>query len=113
MDKLNQYRKIIKRTLTNYAELIETQPTQGVDTELLFDEKHDHYMLLSVGWLKRKRMRGTTVYLRLKDGKVWVEEDWLEEGIVKDLLAAGIPQQDIVLGFQHPDMRPLTEFAVA
>ena len=112
MDKLSQYREIIKQILTSYAALIEAQPTPGVDTELLFDENHDHYMLLSVGWLQRKRMRGTTVYLRLKDGKVWVEEDWLEEGIVKDLLAAGIPQQDIVLGFQHPDMRPLTEFAV-
>jgi hypothetical protein len=112
MDKLAHYREVIKQTLSSYAELIERQPTQGVDTELLFDEEHDHYMLLSVGWLNRKRIRGTTVYLRLKQGKVWVEEDWLEDGIVKDLLAAGIPQQDIVLGFQHPDMRPLTEFAV-
>jgi hypothetical protein len=113
MDKLVHYREIIKKILTDYAELIERQPTPGVDTELVFDEGHDQYMLLSVGWRERKRVRGTTVYLRLRHGKIWVEEDWLEDGLVKDLLAAGIPQQDIVIGFHHPEMRPLTEFATA
>ena len=79
----------------------------------MFDEQHDHYMLLNVGWPGRKRFRGTTVYLRLRNGKILVEEDWLEDGIVKDLLTAGAPKADIVLAFQHPEMRPFTEFAVA
>jgi hypothetical protein len=113
MDKLADYRNIIKQTLTSYATLLDAQPTAGVDTELIFDETHDQYLLLSVGWSGRQRVRGTTVYIRLKNDKVWVEEDWLEEGIVKDLMAAGIPQADIILGFHYPDMRSLTEFAVS
>jgi hypothetical protein len=32
--------------------------------------------------------------------------------VVDDLLAAGVPKQDIVLGFHHPSKRPLTEFAI-
>ena len=114
MDKLANYRVLIKQLLTDYQELVNrTAVPKEVETEVVFDEERDHYMLLNVGWAGRKRFRGTTVYLRLRDDKIWVEEDWLEEGIVKDLLAAGVPKEDIVLAFQHPDMRPYTEFAVA
>lgn len=113
MDKLEKYRSLIKQLLNDYLELINRTPTPGLDTEVVFDEERDHYMLLNVGWSRRRRFRGTTLYLRLRDGKIWVEEDWLEDGIVKDLLAAGIPRQDIVLAFHHPDMRPFTDFAVA
>jgi len=44
-----------------------------------------------------------------KHGKVWIEEDWTEEGISKDLVAAGIPPEDIVLAFHSPEPRLLTE----
>ena len=54
-----------------------------------------------------------TVYMRIKQGKLWVEEDWTKQGIVDELLAMGVPAEDIVLGFQHPSKRPLTEFAAA
>ena len=114
MDKLTKYRTLIKQLLTDYLELINCTPVpEGVETEVVFDEERDHYMLLNVGWSQRKRFRGTTVYLRLHNDKIWIEEDWLEDGIVKDLLAAGVPKEDIVLGFQHPSMRPYTEFATA
>ena len=55
----------------------------------------------------------TTLHVRLKEGKVWVEEDMTEEGIANYWVKAGVPKEDIVLAFQHPSMRPLTEFAVA
>ena len=42
-----------------------------------------------------------------------IEEDWTEEGITSYLLAAGVPKEDIVLGFHAPEVRPNTEFAVA
>lgn len=45
--------------------------------------------------------------------KIWIEEDWTKQGIANDLLDAGVPAEDIVLGFQHPSKRPLTEFAPA
>ena len=33
--------------------------------------------------------------------------------VAHDLERAGVPKTDIVLGFQPPDVRPLTEYAVA
>jgi hypothetical protein len=114
MDKLAKYRVLIKQLLTNYQELINRSSVpKEVETEIVFDEVHDQYMLLNIGWFQDERMRGITLYLRLRNDKIWIEEDWLEEGIVKDLLAAGVPKEDIVLAFQHPQMRPYTEFAVA
>ncbi len=114
MDKLTRYRHLIKKLLTNYADLInQNSPNPEITTELILDEERDQYLLVNTGWMKHQRMRGTTVYLRLRNSKIWVEEDWLENGIVQDLLEAGVPKEDIVLAFQPPDMRPLTEFAVA
>jgi hypothetical protein len=112
MDQLNDYRSIIKEVLTRYYELDLEQPGD-VEPVLAFDEIRDHYFWVQVGWNQTGRTCGSTVYIRIKDGKVWVEEDLTEDGVTNDLVAAGIPKQVIVLGFQHPKERALTDFAVA
>ena len=76
------------------------------------DQDRDQYLLLKTGWSQGRRVRGVTLFLRLRDGKVWVEEDWTEEGIATELVKAGVPREDIVLAFHPPQVRPLTEFAV-
>ena len=53
------------------------------------------------------------VHIEILKGKVWIHQDGVEHGIATDLEAAGIPKSDIVLGFQPPGVRPLTEYAVA
>ena len=113
MDKLTQYRAIIKRYLSELADIIMRQPTPGVESLCVFDEARDHYLLLKTGWSQGHRVRGVTLFIRLRNGKIWVEEDWTEEGITFKLLNAGVPKEDIVLAFQSPAMRQLTEFAVA
>jgi XisI protein len=112
MDKLNTYRTIIKEVLTRYYELDLEQPSAGIEPVLALDEVRDQYFWAQVGWNQTQRTCGSTVYIRLKDEKVWVEEDLTEDGVTNDLLEAGIPKHDIVLGFQHPRERALTEFAV-
>ncbi|WP_448572638.1 element excision factor XisI family protein [Trichothermofontia sp.] len=47
------------------------------------------------------------------DGKVWVQRDGTEDGVTDDLVAAGIPTSDIVLGFYEPSVRPYTGYAIA
>ena len=111
MDKLVEYRTLIKRLLTRYAELSGTKPTSGLETELIFDEEHDHYLLYTIGWWSEGRVCGATVHVRLKNKKFWIEQDWLEDGITTDLLEAGVPHEDIVLAFHPPEMRKHTEFA--
>ena len=113
MDKTITYRTLITRLLTQYLEVLNTQPIEGLDTELILDETRDHYMIFNIGWSPEGRVKGNTLYIRLRNNKFWIEEDWTEEGIASQLLEAGVPKEDIVLAFHHPSIRPHTEFAVA
>jgi hypothetical protein len=111
MEKLSYYQPLIKKILTEYHNRASKAPNRTSESLLAFDEEHDQYLWLHTGWNGKHRVQGIQVHIRIKDGKIWIEEDWTEEGIATDLLNAGIPNSDIVLGFHHPDKRSLTEFA--
>ena len=111
MDKLSHYRNIVKQTLSQHAEYI---PSHGqIETIPVFDERNDHYLLIDVGWDRTGRVHAVVLHCRLKDNKVWIERDGTETGIAQELKDAGVPKEDIVLGFYRPERRSLTEFAVA
>ena len=113
MDTLAQYRQIIVETLNKYAELLNRSSSVKQQATVVSDQSSDHYLLTLLGWRGTHRIKGNIVHIRLADEKVWIEEDSLENGIATDLMKAGIPKEAIVLAFYHPDMRSLTEFAVA
>lgn len=111
MDRVNQHRQIIQSIFKEYAQLFNHQP-EGVEVLAVCDEKIDTYAIINVGWDGDERTNTTSVLMRIVDGKIWVEEDWTMYGFVEELLAAGVPKEDIVLAFQPPKMRQYTEFAV-
>lgn len=113
MDKSLNYHTLLKQLLTEYVALLNRQPLEGADTELIIDETNGHYLIFNVGWSAQGRVKGTTLYIRLRDEKFWIEEDWTEEGFANRLVEAGVPKVDIVLAFHPPSMRPHTEFAIA
>lgn len=113
MDKLDHYRKLIQDLLKAYAGQFSQANTDQLETHTVFDTAHDRYMVYRTGWWDTRRIHSATLYVRLHEGKIWIEEDGTEEGLATDLLAAGVPHTDIVLGFRHPELRPLTEFAAA
>jgi hypothetical protein len=43
MDKLNRYREAVKQILTDHAEI--SMAADEVESQLIFDETHDHYQL--------------------------------------------------------------------
>jgi hypothetical protein len=77
----------------------------------VFDEQRDHFLLLKIGWSHGRRVRATTLHVRIRRGKICVEEDMTEEGVATALLRQGVPAEDIVLGFHAPALRQFTEFA--
>ncbi len=113
MDSVTQYRDIIKSLLSEYQNLAEQSQSAGIESQLAFDEQHDQYIWLRTGWDTVRRVRGISIYIRIKNSKVWVEEDWTDLEVVDALIKAGIPATDIVLGFHPPEARQHTEFAVA
>jgi hypothetical protein len=115
MDKRLNYRQLVERHISELASLIREQhpaSRTGIDCECVFDEHRDHYLLLKVGWSGSRRVRAVTLYVRLRDEKIWVEEDMTEEGIASALMRQGVPAEDIVLAFHPPALCQHTEFAV-
>lgn len=110
MDKLTKYRKIIKNILASH---LHPDNDQEVEDFMIADETRDHYLLFHLGWWERKRVRGFNIYVRIINGKFYIEHDLTEDGIATELLEAGVPNQDIVLAFHAPEFRELTEFAAA
>lgn len=113
METVNRYRQLIKQHLSTLEALSRQQPRAGVETVCVFDETRDEYLLINTGWENARRVDGATLHVRIRNGKIWVEEDWTEEGIAEFLAREGVPREDIVLGFQPPSVRPDTDYAVA
>jgi hypothetical protein len=111
MDRLTEYRSIVKHLPAQHAEQI---PSIGqVGTATVFDDQSDNYALVDYGWDPAGRVHAVVIHVRLHRSKVWIEVDNTEDGIAQELVEAGIPAHDIVLAFYRPERRKLTEFAVA
>lgn len=111
MDRIAEYRKIIKDVITKYAQF---PPAYGViDIETIFDEANDHYEMMYVGWQKHRRVHGCVLHIDIRGGKVWIQHDGTEEGVAEELVEAGIPRDHIILAFHPEDVRQYTDYAIA
>ena len=109
MGKIVLYQQYIQEILRGYYD--GKQDTDG--PQLIFDTQHNHYQLLTLGWRDElKRILQIIAHVDIIDGKIWVQRDFTEPSIADQLVAKGVPNSDIVLGFQPPYKRPFTEFAV-
>jgi hypothetical protein len=52
------------------------------------------------------------LHLRIQDEKIWIEWDGTENGVVEELIRAGVAKEDIVLGFYRPERRSLVDFVL-
>ncbi len=108
MDSRLTYKTTIKRILAEYARYT---PAHGdIRSRLTFDDEHGSYALLQFGWDGDEYVHGAVIHIDLLGQKIWVQYDGTEEGVATDLVDAGVPKEDIVLGFRPPELRPYTEF---
>lgn len=111
MDKLNFYRKVIRDLIQEYAQF---KPARGdVQIEVIFDETNDHYELMYAGWNGPYRIHGSVLHIDIRNEKVWIQYDGIEEGVAEQLVKAGIPRDQIVLAFKPPEVRQYTDYAAA
>src|SRR4051812_16863023 len=110
MDKLKQYRDIVRRVIEEYAS---HKPSHGkIETEAVIDLARNHYQVMHVGWDNWRRIHGCVIHVDIIGDKVWIQYDGTNRPVADELIAAGIPRSDIVLGFQPVEVRPYTTFAV-
>lgn len=111
MDKREQYRNIIEEALTRHANAL--KDCSALRDKAVFDRQSDNYLIIREGWQGPQRIHTVVTHLEIINGKIWIQVDWIEHGIAADLEDAGIPKNNIVLGFYPPDVRPDTEYAMA
>ena len=111
MDRVERYRELVKQALEEIAE--EVPEDKNVRTELIFDENRDHYEVMQVGWDGQYRVHGTLVHCDIVDGKIHIEHNGTYIDIAEFFVKNGVPHDQIVLGFNPPELRQYTEFAVA
>jgi hypothetical protein len=110
VDRVEQYRLIVRRLIEEYASY---KPSHGqIETEAIIDREKDHYEVVHVGWDKWRRVHGSVVHVDIIGGKVWVQYDGTTLPIAEEMVAAGIPREDIVLAFHAERVRHLTGYAV-
>src|SRR3954453_14885947 len=109
---LTHWRQTIKRILADLA-AIPFPDVVTMSAKTVFDESSDVYLVVVEGWQGVRRLHGCLVHVEIKGDKIWVQQDGTEDGVVADLLAAGVPRECIVLGFKSPQSRAFTQFAVS
>lgn len=110
MDKLETYRQILQKILTDYAEI--PYAYGELNSKLIVSQDANDYLLITQGWENDVRVHACLVHLEIIDNKIWIQRDGTEDGIANELVVAGIPKEQIVLAFHPPEIRQYTEYAV-
>lgn len=108
MEKLKQYRQLLQEIIDQFS-----YESDDVERKPIFDTERDRYQMMSVGWNGSRRVYGTLIHADIINGKIWIQWDGTEIGIANELVARGVPKEDIVLAWQSPALRRLGEFAIA
>lgn len=110
MAKIEEYRQYVQQLLTKYSSY---KPAYGdVEVETIFDLERDHYQIVHVGWENKHRVYGCSMHIDIKGEKVWIQQNRTEVDIADELVAMGVPKEDIVIGFHSPTMRKFSEYAL-
>jgi len=97
---LNHDRDVIERALADHAAV--PYAYGDVRTVTVFDRERDHYLLVDVGREDMRRVHGCLVHIDIVGDEIHVQRDGTERGMARDLVAAGIAPERIVLVF-HPN----------
>ncbi len=111
MDRLNRYRQLIRDILTEHSKI----PYKHGDIafETVFDTQCDRYLLMILGRENKRYQHGCLIHVDIIQEKIWIQRDGTEIGVANEFVEAGVPKDEIVLGFKSPERRKDTEFAIA
>ena len=111
MDRVEQYRQYVQALIQQHSQ--RASESDGVETQVMIDTKHDHYQILRTGWHDDEhRVYACLMHIDIKNGKIWIQRDGTEIGTANQLVEMGVPKEDIVLAFYPPYKRPYTGFGV-
>lgn len=100
MDRINEYRQIIQAFLADFAH-------NDPNAQLIFDEKHDRYLVMHNEWRNDYRIYGCAMQLDIIDGQIWIQHNSTEVYVDRELTDRKVPPQDIIFGFRSPGIRKM------
>lgn len=114
MDKVKKYKKIVTALMKEIQAQVPKE-INGVEEQFIFDQENGHYLYYGVGWQNNNWIYSSYLHIDVKpNGRVWIQHDGTDWIIADRLLDRGIPQKDMVIGFQPPYARELMpEFATS
>ncbi len=105
-DEINIIECVLKECVRRYA-------TDDARMFPVFDRDGMNFLVIEEGWHGARRIYTPFVHVELRDGCVWIQQDFTNHGIANDLVSAGILQERIVLAYKAPALRAEAEFATA
>jgi hypothetical protein len=90
---LEQWREILEKILKYYASLpyrygnVTNQVIVSRDLLAAALRDRNHFMLVHEGWENHRRIYGTITHAKIRDGKIWIHYDGIEDGITDELVA--------------------------
>jgi hypothetical protein len=107
--QLDEWRDRVEKILQYYADI--PYRYGEVVTSVIVSRDRNQYLLIHEGWEQNRRIHGTIVHVEIRNHKIWIHYDGIEDGITDELVAAGVPKDRIVLAFHPPTVRPHTGYA--
>ena len=112
MDKIAIYQNAITALLKEYA-AVKPANMPAVEHQVLADLERNHFALIRLGWENGRFVYHCVMHFDIKNGKVWLQQNWTDQDVAEELTAKGVDRKDIVLGFVPPYERAHTGYAEA
>jgi hypothetical protein len=107
---IEQWRDVLEKILQYHADL--PYRYGEVTTYVVVSRDRNHYMLMQEGWDRAQRIHGIIVHAEIRNDKIWMHYDGIEESITEELVAAGVPKDRITLSFHPPHVRIHTGYGI-
>lgn len=111
MDNLDKWRESLEEILQYYANI--PYRYGDVKSYVVVSRDLNHYLLMYEGWENQQRVYGVLVHAEIRDGKIWIQYDGIEDSITEELVSLGVPKDRIILAFHLPELRKYTGYAIA
>lgn len=110
-EALEPWRNALEQILQGYAEI--PYRYGEVLLYLVISQDRNHFLLMQEGWEGHERVHGVIVHAEIRNGKIWLHYDGLEDSVAEELVGMGIAKSEIVLAFHPPELRSQTGYAAA
>jgi len=103
VDKLIRYRQYVQDFLIEQSK---SKIIGGdIETEIIFDEKRDRFLLVDLGWNQYQRIYNCVIHLEIREQKIWIQRNQTDQPIADAFISMGVNREDIVLGLKPPAVR--------